>query len=116
MAHYVAQVVVKAAGTGLCPVEHLFNALEPRGFVRQFANLGKLLLQPDAAVQRRVDVVEVRTALHPDGYPFILKAAHEEAVVTKEDQREIEAALEQALLERGIQPRTSPKQSAKDSR
>lgn len=48
------------------------------------------------------------------GYPFILKAAHEEAVVSKEDQRAIELAIEQALLARGILARASFKQEAKD--
>lgn len=48
------------------------------------------------------------------GYPLILKAAHEEAVVSKEDQHEIETAIEQALLARGIVARASFKQEAKD--
>ncbi len=52
--------------------------------------------------------------LSPEGYPFILKAAHEEAVVGKDDQREIESALEQAVLQRGIRLRYSPKQASKD--
>ena len=53
-------------------------------------------------------------ALDPDSYPFILKAAHELAVVGRDDQREIEAALEQELLNRGMRPRYSPKQAAKN--
>lgn len=48
------------------------------------------------------------------GYPLILKAAHEEAVVSKEDQREIELTIEQVLLARGILARASFKQEAKD--
>ncbi len=49
-----------------------------------------------------------------NGYPLILKAAHEEAVVSKEDQHEIEQAIEQALLASGILARASFKQEAKD--
>lgn len=47
------------------------------------------------------------------GYPLALKAAHEEAVVSEEDQRAIEQAIEQQLLDRGILPRASFKQEAK---
>ncbi len=49
-----------------------------------------------------------------EGYPLILKAAHEEAVVSKEDQHAIEQVLEQALLARGILTQMSFKQAAKD--
>ena len=49
-----------------------------------------------------------------DPYPFCLKAAHESAVITKEDQREIQQAIERALLTLGIVPSTSAKQSAKE--
>jgi hypothetical protein len=59
-------------------------------------------------------VLRRHAALDPDGYPFILKAAHELAVVGRDDQREIEAALEQELLARGMRPRYSPKQAAKN--
>jgi len=59
-------------------------------------------------------VLRRHAALDPDGYPFVLKAAHELAVVGRDDQREIEAALEQELLARGMRPRYSPKQAAKN--
>lgn len=59
-------------------------------------------------------ILKRHAALSTERYPFILKAAHEEAVVGKDDQKEIETALEQALLQRGIRPRYSPKQAAKD--
>ncbi len=49
-----------------------------------------------------------------NGYPLILKAAHDEAVVSKEDQRELEQAIEQALLASGTLARASFKQEAKD--
>lgn len=48
------------------------------------------------------------------GYPFILTAAHTESVVSKDDQQEIEQAIEQTLLAQGILPRPSFKQEAKD--
>ena len=59
-------------------------------------------------------VLRRHASLDPDGYPFILKAAHEQAVVTRDDQHEIEAALEQELLRHGFRPRFSPKQAAKN--
>jgi hypothetical protein len=61
-------------------------------------------------------IVKRHAGLSPEGYPFILKAAHEEAVIGKDDQREIESALEQELLSRGVRVRYSPKQAAKDLR
>ncbi|MFN4292750.1 MAG: DNA double-strand break repair nuclease NurA [Thermoflexales bacterium] len=49
-----------------------------------------------------------------NGYPLILKAAHDEAVVSKQDQRELEQAIEQAMLASGILARASFKQEAKE--
>jgi hypothetical protein len=49
-----------------------------------------------------------------EGYPLILKAAHQESVVGKDDARDIESAIQQELLKRGIVPRGSYKQDAKD--
>jgi hypothetical protein len=68
------------------------------------------------AIATLTGILRRQAALSADPYPFILKAAHEEAVVGKDDQREIETALEQALLARGVRVRYSPKQAAKDSR
>ncbi len=51
-----------------------------------------------------------------NGYPFCLKAAHENAVITKDDQGEVEYALLHALSQRGLLSATSAKQSAKDLR
>lgn len=51
-----------------------------------------------------------------NGYPFCLKAAHENAVITKDDQGEVEYALLHALTQRGLISVTSAKQSAKDLR
>ena len=48
------------------------------------------------------------------GYPLVLKAAHEEAVLSKDDQQEIEQAIEGALMSRGFLPQASFKQEAKD--
>ncbi len=50
------------------------------------------------------------------GYPFILKAAHEEAVLTRQDQREIERRLQNELQQQGLLSTPSPKQEAKDRR
>jgi len=49
-----------------------------------------------------------------DGYPLILKAAHQTSVVSKDDARDIEQAIQLELLKRGIVPRGSLKQDAKD--
>jgi hypothetical protein len=51
-----------------------------------------------------------------DPYPFILKAAHESAVVTKEDQAEIDAMMQRELLRLHVNVHASAKQSAKDLR
>lgn len=48
------------------------------------------------------------------GYPFILKAAHEEAVLTRSDQADVDGALMSALARRGITPAASAKLSAKE--
>jgi hypothetical protein len=61
-------------------------------------------------------IIARHAGLSAEAYPFILKAAHEEAVISKDDQREIENALEQELLNRGVRVRYSPKQAAKDLR
>ena len=50
------------------------------------------------------------------GYPFILKAAHEESVVTREDQAALEKIIQFELRERGIRTDISLKQAAKNSR
>jgi hypothetical protein len=54
-----------------------------------------------------------RHAKMGEGYPVILKAAHQEAVVSKDDALEIEEIVQQTLLARGIVPRGSFKQDAK---
>jgi hypothetical protein len=48
------------------------------------------------------------------GYPFLLKAAHEEAVLTRRDQAELEAALLAAMQRHGLRVAASLKQSAKE--
>ncbi len=50
------------------------------------------------------------------GYPFILKAAHEEAVVTREDQNTLETLIQMELRDRGISTDVSLKQAAKNAR
>lgn len=48
------------------------------------------------------------------GYPFILKAAHEAALVSKDDQKQIDDLVQQSLIEAGIFAARSFKQEAKD--
>ena len=48
------------------------------------------------------------------GYPLCLKAAHEEAVLTRQDQREIESRLQLELQRTGMISTPSPKQESKD--
>ena len=50
------------------------------------------------------------------GYPLCLKAAHEEAVLTYSDEREIDQAIERGLVDQGILATPSSKQEAKDKR
>lgn len=48
------------------------------------------------------------------GYPFLLKAAHEEAVLTRRDQAELDTALLAAMQRHGVRVVASLKQSAKE--
>ena len=48
------------------------------------------------------------------GYPFLLKAAHEEAVLTRRDQAELDTALLGAMQRHGLRFAASLKQSAKE--
>ena len=50
------------------------------------------------------------------GYPLALKAAHEQAVITLQDQAEIENAIDLELMSLGYRPSRSRKQEAKDHR
>jgi hypothetical protein len=50
------------------------------------------------------------------GYPLCLKAAHEEAVLSYGDEREIDQAIERGLVDQGILATPSSKQEAKDKR
>jgi NurA-like 5'-3' nuclease len=61
-----------------------------------------------------LSAILLRQARMGGNYPLILKVAHEEAVVGKDDQKELETALMQALIERGITPYQSFKQFAKE--
>jgi hypothetical protein len=62
-----------------------------------------------------LSAILLRQARMGGNYPLILKVAHEEAVVGKDDQKEMETALMQALIDRGITPYQSFKQAAKES-
>ncbi len=48
------------------------------------------------------------------GYPFCLIAAHQEAVISRDIQKQIEKSLEGELLDRGLTSHSSSKQQAKD--
>lgn len=68
----------------------------------------------DSADLNALTAILGRHCLMGGGYPFILKAAHEEAVLTRQDQREIERRLQSELQRRGVMTTPSPKQEAKD--
>jgi hypothetical protein len=71
------------------------------------------------ASSERLDALTGILARHArigGGYPFCLKAAHEEAVITRQDQREIEARIQLEMAEHGLLAVPSPKQEAKDQR
>jgi hypothetical protein len=50
------------------------------------------------------------------GYPLCLKAAHEEAVLSQNDEKEIDQIIERGLLDEGVFATPSSKQEAKDRR
>lgn len=50
------------------------------------------------------------------GYPLVLKAAHEEAVLTASDEAGIDLMIERGMFEQGILAMPSQKQEAKDRR
>jgi len=50
------------------------------------------------------------------GYPLILKAAHEEAVLSPNDERAIDRMIERGMIEQGILAMPSLKQDAKEKR
>ncbi|MBX7212707.1 MAG: DNA double-strand break repair nuclease NurA [Thermoflexales bacterium] len=50
------------------------------------------------------------------GYPFILKAAHEQAVFTRDEQAQVQRTIEAAFLRRGMTLTPSAKLSAKELR
>ncbi|HEY3290770.1 MAG TPA: DNA double-strand break repair nuclease NurA, partial [Anaerolineae bacterium] len=50
------------------------------------------------------------------GYPLILKAAHEEAVLTASDEAGIDLMIERGMINQGILAMPSQKQEAKDKR
>src|SRR5439155_14706215 len=64
LAQQIAQVVVETSGAGISPVHDFLDASQSFLFLGQLANLGKLLFQPSPIVQRHVDVVQVRAAVH----------------------------------------------------
>lgn len=70
----------------------------------------------DAASLNALTAILGRHCRMGGGYPFILKAAHEEAVLTRQDQREIERRLQSELQRQGVITTPSPKQKAKDER
>lgn len=81
------------------------------------AALGRLEAPAWCATQDNIAMLSailLRQARMGGGYPLILKVAHEEAVVGKDDQREMENALMQALVNRGLTPHQSFKAEAKE--
>ncbi len=136
----VANLADRHIVEGVTPVGHRTALFEPgwaspaiahvaaagHGFVATYLNVSKYPHKPyiarievptwcasripelHAIVQRHCD------ASVGDPYPFCLKAAHECAVITREDQREIAQFVDRALLNEGILPAMSAKQSAKD--
>jgi hypothetical protein len=60
--------------------------------------------------------VMLRHARMGSGYPLCLKAAHEEALLSHTDEREIDQIIERGLIGQGILATPSSKQEAKDKR
>ncbi len=81
------------------------------------AALGRLEAPAWCATSDNIAILSailLRQARMGENYPLILKVAHEEAVVGRDDQKEIETALMQVLIDRGIMPHQSFKSAAKD--
>jgi hypothetical protein len=57
-----------------------------------------------------------RQTLVGNGWPFILKAAHEESIVTKQDQAELERIIRDELDRQGVRTELSAKQFSKNQR
>src|SRR6266542_6725697 len=88
LAQRISKVIVETAWTRVGPVDDGFDALEALAFGRQFANRGKLLFQPGAIVQRHVDVVQVRSAVHRYGFVKRHAQLHSDASVKRFGQLE----------------------------
>src|SRR5437879_10642634 len=88
LAQQIAQVVVETAGAGVGPGDDGLDALQALSFGRQFANRGKLGFQPNAVVQRHIDVVQVRSAVHGDGFVKWHAQLHADTVVERLRQLE----------------------------
>ena len=65
---------------------------------------------------RVVCAVLHRQTLVGNGWPFILKAAHEECLVTKNDQAELERIIRDELDRQGVRAELSAKQFSKNQR
>lgn len=82
-----------------------------------FATIGRIEVPQWCATTSAISTMTAVLQRHAnmgEGYPLILKAAHQESVVSKDDARDIEQAIQHELLKHGIVPRGSHKQDAKD--
>lgn len=70
----------------------------------------------DAASMGILTAMLSRQADMGAGYPLCLKAAHEAAILTHADERQIDTAIERQILESGVLMTPSSKQEAKDRR
>src|SRR5229473_2328679 len=86
----IAQVIVEAARTRIGPVQDFINGCPAVGFVFHFSNGRETLIEPAAAVQRRINSVESRAAIYRDRLVFFYAQLHANAL--KQRFREFENA------------------------
>ncbi len=82
-----------------------------------FATIGRIEVPQWCATTSAISTLAAVLQRHAnmgEGFPLILTAAHQESVLSKEDVRDIEQAIQHELLGHGIVPRGSYKQDAKD--
>ena len=80
LAGNIPQVVVEAAGARVGPAQNFVDALQPLGFRPRLAELLEPVFKPAAIVERVIDCVEVRAAIHRDSLILLNAELHPNAL------------------------------------
>ena len=62
----IPQVVVEPARAGIGPLCNVLQRFAPCGLRLQFADLGKSFLEPETIVEREIQRIQTRPAVHAD--------------------------------------------------